>query len=269
MTYQRITELDTTEISYDEATVEAVRGSWGELRAGLDPDTLETLDARLRRRWSIETGLIEGLYTIDRGITRTLIEHGLHADLIGHGSSDVSGIELVTVVQDHDDAFELLVQIVAHERPLTTSFIKELHALLTRHEDSTVAKEAGTGRLVRIPLLRGEWKQQPNNPERPDGTVHEYAPVLDVSSEMSNLVDWHSGHKHSHVESVIEAAWLHHRFTQIHPFQDGNGRVARSLASVVLLRNGLLPHVVDRDERVRYIAALEAADDGDLNPLVN
>jgi hypothetical protein len=68
----------------------------------------------------------------------------------------------------------------------------------------------------------------------------------------------------------VRAAWLHHRFTQIHPFQDGNGRVARALASFELIRAGLLPLLVEREDRdTHYIPALEAADTGDLKPLVS
>lgn len=69
--------------------------------------------------------------------------------------------------------------------------------------------------------------------------------------------------------SEVKAAWLHHRFTQIHPFQDGNGRVARALASLVFLREGLFPLVVREVDRKEYIGALETADDGDLSPLVS
>ncbi|OIQ65106.1 Fic/DOC family protein [mine drainage metagenome] len=67
----------------------------------------------------------------------------------------------------------------------------------------------------------------------------------------------------------VKSAWLHHRFTQIHPFQDGNGRVARALASLVFLREGLFPLVVRESDRKEYIGALETADAGNLSPLVS
>jgi hypothetical protein len=78
----------------------------------------------------------------------------------------------------------------------------------------------------------------------------------------------HREHLASAVAPEVEAAWLHHRFTQIHPFQDGNGRIARALASLVFIRAGWFPLVVTRDDRERYVSALEAADAGDLVPLV-
>jgi Fic family protein len=86
---------------------------------------------------------------------------------------------------------------------------------------------------------------------------------------MDRLIAMHKERQQKNVPPEIEAAWLHHRFTQIHPFQDGNGRVVRALASVVFLRAGWFPLVVNRDERVEYIESLEKADHGDLAPLVN
>jgi hypothetical protein len=85
---------------------------------------------------------------------------------------------------------------------------------------------------------------------------------------MDRLVELHQLHKG--VEPEVESAWLHHRFTQIHPFQDGNGRVARALATLVFLRAGWFPLVIRdvKEERTRYLDALEAADRGSLADLV-
>lgn len=85
---------------------------------------------------------------------------------------------------------------------------------------------------------------------------------------MDRLIELHTKHLASGASAEVAAAWLHHRFTQIHPFQDGNGRVARSISSLVLIKEGLFPLVVTRDD-LGYITALEAADDGDLQPLVD
>jgi hypothetical protein len=85
---------------------------------------------------------------------------------------------------------------------------------------------------------------------------------------MDQLVVWHREHTKNRVSPEVEAAWLHHRFVQIHPFQDGNGRVARTLATLVFLRAGWFPLVLTQANRKEYIAALEAADSGDLMCLV-
>jgi Fic family protein len=66
----------------------------------------------------------------------------------------------------------------------------------------------------------------------------------------------------------VEAAWLHHRFTQIHPFQDGNGRIARALASLIFIRKRWFPLIIDRDTRAEYIEALENSDGSNLQELI-
>jgi hypothetical protein len=83
---------------------------------------------------------------------------------------------------------------------------------------------------------------------------------------MEKLVDLFNSH--TNVPPEINAAWLHHRFTQIHPFQDGNGRVARALATIVFLQAGWFPIVINRDLRSEYLDALESADSGNLSNLV-
>jgi Fic family protein len=125
------------------------------------------------------------------------------------------------------------------------------------------------GREVEGPLRRGEWKMLPNNPTRPDGISYKYCPPEQVQGEMDRLMGWHQHHTQTGVAPEVEAAWLHHRFTQIHPFQDGNGRVARTLASIVLIRAGWFPLSIHRDDKTSYIDALEAADAGDLSGLDN
>jgi len=84
---------------------------------------------------------------------------------------------------------------------------------------------------------------------------------------METLIRLYREAERTHTPEV-KADWLHHRFTQIHPFQDGNGRVARALASLVFLREGLFPLVVRESDRKEYIGVLETADAGDLGPLV-
>ena len=68
----------------------------------------------------------------------------------------------------------------------------------------------------------------------------------------------------SHGFSITRSA-----IRQLHPFQDGNGRVTSALVTRHLVQHDHLPIVVTRDDRGDYIDALEAADDGNLTPLVD
>jgi len=226
----------------------------------------KTYMEKLRREIAIETGIIEKLYTLDRGITRLLIEQGINESLIPHGATDRPVSQVIALIKDQEAAVEGLFDFVGGQRTLSNSYIKQLHQLLTQHQNSTEGLIPSTNEVIEIKLIKGNWKQQPNNPMRGDGLIHEYCPPQQVASEMDRLINLHQ--KHLNIPPEIESAWLHHRFTQIHPFQDGNGRVARCLASLVFLQAGWFPLVIRRDDRVAYIQASEKADQGDLSALV-
>ena len=226
-----------------------------------DSKALKQFNERLRREWAIETGIIENLYYIDRGVTLTLIEKGIEASLIPHGSTDRPAELIVPMLKDHEEVVTGLFDFVGQQRQLSTSYIKQLHQALTQHQRTTAAKD-NFGTMIEVELLRGDWKKLPNNPTKSDDSIHEYCPPEQVASEMDRLISLHQEHLEKGVPPEVEAAWLHHRFTQIHPFQDGNGRMARTLASLIFLRAGLFPLVIHRDERDDYIDCLEIADHG-------
>ncbi len=244
-------------------------GVWEEQRHELERiEGLRSFNERLKREWAIETGLIERVYTLDRGVTQILIERGIDASLIPHGQGGQSQERVAAMIRDHEEAIDGLFAFVRGDRALTTSYVRELHALLTRNQTTTTAVDS-QGKVFEVELLRGDYKRRPNNPKRQNGKVHEYCPPEQVASEMDRLLELH--HSHQGVDPEVESAWLHHRFTQIHPFQDGNGRVARALATLVLIKAGWFPLVI-RDleaERTRYLDALEAADKGTLQPVVD
>lgn len=268
-TWRPITDIPSDIKALQLEDLSSLAEIWKEQSERLrDSEAVKLFNEKLCREWAIETGIIEGLYSIDRGITQLLIEKGIEASLIPHGTTDRPVSDIVPILHAQQDTLEGIFDFVASRRSLTTSYVKELHQSLTRNQTHVDAID-GMGNKVQAPLLRGDWKRQPNNPTRPDGAVHQYCPPEHVATEMERLLALHAEHGTSDVSPTVEAAWLHHRFTQIHPFQDGNGRVARALASLVFLRTGWFPLVINRDIREVYIKALESADRGDLAPLLN
>ena len=263
-----ITEIEGDWHALRASEVEGIRIVWGEQRERLKgSQQLTEFTERLSREWAIETGIIDNLYDIDRGVTQSLIEHRFQAEFLSHGSTNKPRDYVVRLLRDQKDALDGVFDFVSQRRELSTSYIKELHAALLRsqtHTDGIDPSDHG----IQVPLIRGDWQVQPNSPTR-NGKIYTYCPPEQVASEMDRLVEGHAAHMHNGVSAEVQAAWLHHRFTQIHPFQDGNGRVARALASLVLVQAGLFPLVVTRDDKVGYLDALEAADIGNLKPLVN
>jgi Fic family protein len=166
------------------------------------------------------------------------------------------------------DSLGMVLDFVRSARPLSSGFIRELHHAITRTQETYVVTDA-LGRVSDAPLPKGEWKTQPDHVLRQDNTLLEYAPPEQVASEVDRLVElWAALDPDRGVHPIVKAAWLHHRFVQIHPFADGNGRVARALTLLVLEKHRYAPLVVDRWHRTAYLKALDAATDGKLGDLV-
>ena len=267
--WKPIEPLSDRDRSIDLAAITPLYETWSIARNRLmesSPANLQLFTERLVRRLSIETGILERLYDLDRGTTEALVTNGFVEELISHASTDIEPSRLIDFLRDQEAAVQLVIDCVTGSRELTIGVIHELHAILTQHQDTTSAIDQ-FGERLEIPLLKGQFKVQPNNPKRPDGTIHEYCPPVHVASEMDNLLDWLDSY--SEEDPIIVASWFHHRFTQIHPYQDGNGRVVRAITTLILLGSDLLPLVIDRDLRSEYVNALEAADFGDLTLLAS
>lgn len=230
----------------------------------MDENNQLSLRRRTLRRHAMETGILERLYTIDAVHTTTLVGEGFSEEAL-----EQVNWKLPRNVEDYLHAqlkgLELVCKYAEDGFALTTSLIKELHALITGPQDTYHATDS-LGRPLRARLNHGAYKTLPNNVKRVDGSVLEFAPPEQVSGEVEKLVKWYN--QIYAVHPVVLAAWLHHRFVQIHPFQDGNGRVARALTHYSLVRDDYMPATVDSHHRDAYLLALDMANVGDLDPLV-
>lgn len=231
----------------------AIRTVWAGLKEAMGEQAASRLQERMLTEWSIETGMVEDLYRWDRDVTETLLAHGVRAGRIPDGASKWPPELVAQVIRDQVEVGEGLFSFVKAERPLGTSFVHELHAHLLR----SVPRDFDLGK----------WKSLPNHVRLAGGGVHEYCPPEHVAAEMDRLLQWNSQYEAEQVPVEIRAAWLHHRFTQIHPYPDGNGRTARALASLLFVKDGLFPLIIRREEKNLYLDALEAADCGDVAPL--
>jgi fido (protein-threonine AMPylation protein) len=267
LTWEPIADLPQDWDSLTDGEFGPLLQFWNNQRAELEQSgALAEFNKRLGREWSIETGQIEGVYNLDRGVTDTLIKRGIDSDLIPNQPGQKPPEIIAAIIQDHADVLEGLVEFVKGDRPISKSYIHELHSALLRHQDTTAVRDQ-FGNLFEAKLVKGKYKERPNNPKKPDGSMHQYCPPEHVESEMERLLALHEEHEKKGVPVELEAAWLHHRFTQIHPYQDGNGRVARALASLLFIKGGWFPVVVTRDDWEQYIDALEVADEGGLSSL--
>lgn len=254
----------------DTSLLDDIAPSWFARREVLQANSKEYAEFinRLKRRHAIETGIVERMYDIDKGVTETLINEGFISSLVSHGDTNIPKQALFNHLQDHLEAVDFIFDIVKENRPITKGFICELHQLTTRHQEFTEGRDQ-FGNKTKIPLIKGRFKERENNPTREDGTTILYCPPEHVEAEMDRLIEIYNELTEQNVHPLIVASWVHHAFTTIHPFQDGNGRVVRLIASLILIKNNLFPITVSREEaKIRYIQALEEADNGQPQKLV-
>ena len=254
----------------DTSLLDEIVPSWFARREVLQANSKEYEEFinRLKRRHAIETGIVERIYDIDKGVTETLINEGFISSLVSHGDTNVPKQKLFNHLQDHLDAVNFIFDIVKENRPLTKSFICELHQLTTRHQDFAEGRDQ-FGYKTKIALIKGKFKEQENNPTREDNTIIMYCPPEHVDAEMDRLIEIYNELVAKEINPLLIATWVHHAFTTIHPFQDGNGRVVRLIASLILIKNNFFPITVLREEaKIKYIQALEEADNNEPQKLV-
>lgn len=273
------------ETGYDFQEITSLQREWLRIKRDVERDTPQAyaeFTARLTRRQAIETGIIEGVYELDRGVTETLVEKGFVADYIERRYTNKEPSELMAILNDHQDAVASVNMWIKEGRPLTKWFICALHSQILNSQHTSRAIDQ-FGNPFNATLVKGEFKKRPNNPTRPDRTIHEYCPPEQVDSEIENLIHLYEEYSaDDNCHPLLLAAWQHHRFQQIHPFQDGNGRVGRAILNWYLVKNEFFPIVISRaddriehisalekTDRTKYISALEKADTGDLTPLID
>ena len=133
------------------------------------------------------------------------------------------------------------------ETPLTQNFIRTLHRTLLR-EDYTVDRN-------------GQYKTRPNSVITRYGDRFEYASPEETPSLMADLVDWYNKAEQEGKLSPVElAALFHYRYIRIHPFEDGNGRIARLMVNFILTRHDYPMIVVRSRKKSEYLEALHQAD---------
>ncbi len=202
--------------------------------------------AELRDLWTHNSTSIEG-NTLTLGETYDILEYGLtisgkplkeHQEIIGHAK-----------------AISLLYDVILNNTPLNKTFICQLHQAVQ------------TENILDIYKPMGDWKLEKNgcramdyqNTQKP--VYIEYAHPVHISELMNEYIKTLNAIEPQSITptNLPELyAKLHMGFVHIHPFWDGNGRLARLIANLPLLKAGFPPLIVDTTQRKEYIKALSA-----------
>jgi Fic family protein len=213
-------------------TLTALRDEWLALQP-LSAENEARLWKKLRLEWNYHSNHIEG-NTLTYGETELLLLHDRttgnhsHREYLEMKAHDV-GIEHVRTLADDQT------------RLLTEGDIRDLNKIILK-ESFWKAAETADGQPTRKEIIPGQYKTTPNNVRLPNGDIFFFASVEDTSPKMQAFAVWLRQELESPtLHPAAFAAKLHHDFVLIHPFDDGNGRVARLLVNYVLMRSGYLP----------------------------
>lgn len=144
--------------------------------------------------------------------------------------------------------------------PLTQNFIRTLHKTLLR-EDYTIYRNLPGGETTSYVIHAGRYKTRPNSVITRYGDRFEYASPEETPALMTDLVNWYNEAEQSGKFTPVElAAIFHYRYIRIHPFEDGNGRIARMMVNYILSRHGYPMIVVRSRKKDEYLEALHKTD---------
>jgi len=220
------------------------------------PSLLKRAREVARRAAAIDTGAIEGLYEVDRGFTITVATQAAMWDAV----LSRKGEQVRALIESQLDAYEYVMDLATEKTPVAEAWIRQLHSRICQGQDTFQAfTEVG---IQQQPLPKGEYKRLPNHVLRRDGKIHSNAPVDLTPAEMHRLCEELRSEAFMAAHPMLQASYAHYALVAVHPFADGNGRVARALASVYTYRAQSVPVLVLAENRAEYFSALSEADEG-------
>jgi Fic family protein len=227
-----------------------------ERRKELTPELLARARDVAKRAAAVDTGAIEGLYEVDRGFTFSVAMQMATWE----AQVDAKGKRVRALIEAQLSAYDFVLDFATQAVPMAEAWIRALHEVMCKGQETySVHTEVG---IQEQSLPRGRYKVLPNHVLKSGGITHSYAPVDLVPAEMQRLTDELRSPEFSAAHPVQQAGYAHYAFVVIHPFADGNGRVARALASVYTYRSLSVPLVILSENRLDYYDALESADSG-------
>jgi Fic family protein len=241
--------LDLTGSPYSlEATGQGVLDEVTELERRVDflrqagkltPATLKAYFGETRFEQIAESNALEGS-TLSVGETQLAVLRGI--TITGHDRAYSK--DAVALAK----ALERITELARVAVPTDLEQLHDVHSLI-------LGDRAGAG------IFRSE-------PVRITGSAHR--PPSTWAEIMRDMEAWESWSKHSEAPALLRGVILHTWLTHVHPYIDGNGRTARAMLNLELIRAGLPSAIVRRKDRARYLDALAESDvGGDLGPITD
>ena len=209
----------------------------------LSPDSLRHLARLFRIKNIYHSNAIEG-NLLDQGETRLVVQEGLTIS----GKSLRDQAEARNLAQ----ALDYLEDLTQDDRPVNQTDVRQIHKLILADINDD---EAGSYRRVVVKISGSAYA-----PPQPES----------VAPQMTDFSDWLQSVTADQEQEnpIVVACAAHAWFAQIHPFIDGNGRTARIIMNLVLMKYGYPIAIIETEERARYYDALEESQTSNLSPLL-
>jgi Fic family protein len=234
----------------------------------IKPEFMKTISSKFKLDSNFHTNHFEG-NTLTIGETNSLILHGLNASIAKLGR-DIE--EMRGHIKVYNELGFLTDRILTGDKlplELTQNLIKNLHKVIFVEDEIKHTNIDGISSVTTIPA--GNYKVHSNSVITSSGSVFEYADPVQVPSLMSDLLDWYNKAR-LEIHPVVLASIFHYKFIRIHPFGDGNGRMARLLMNWILQSAGYCLVIVksDKDNRDMYLNSLSLTDNNfvDINSVM-
>lgn len=207
----------------------------------LPREIISNLHEDLVLRWTYNSNAIEG-NTLTLKETKVVLE----GVTIG-GKSLREHFEAV----NHREAILFVEELVGQNAALSEWDMKCIHQLILKNIDN---KNGGVYRGVNVMV---------------SGAEHIPPDYLHIQAEMEKFISWCAGEGRD-LHPVERAAKIHGEFVKIHPFVDGNGRTARLLMNLELMKSGFPPVILPVEKRLEYYETLDLAHtSGDYGPFLS
>ncbi|MCY4145911.1 MAG: Fic family protein [Chloroflexi bacterium] len=213
----------------------------------LSPANLRRIRNYFRIKDIYNSNAIEG-NQLTIGETRLVVESGI--TLTGKSLRDQAEAKNLGEVLDFMEEI-----VSATDRGITLHELRQIHALILRGIDDD---NAGVYRKGEVKIAGSEYYP-------PSAAEVEYK-MKELGDYIATVTNEDLG---DNTLPILSAAAVHAWLARIHPFVDGNGRSSRILMNLVLMRQGYPICIINRDDRLRYYAALEDSQVGDLGPLIS
>jgi Fic family protein len=229
-------KYNDTDIIIEEALLKRIEEKKKRLDSlrPLSKDALKALLADIRLRHTFHSDAIEG-NTLTLQETKLVLEEGV----------TIGGKPLKDHIEARNDAeaFDLMLALASGKKPISQEIIQQIHVVVTRG----ILSNPGQYRTGNV-RIAGSTIAPPS-----------YTKIIKLMDDYTHDI------RTLPLHPVKKTAFIHYELVRIHPFFDGNGRVARLLSNLFLMQNGYPPIVVKKNDRKKYYQTLKKADQGEVS----